>query len=505
MRFLLIATIFFYACASVQNLDGGEKDIVPPKVVATTPDSAQLYVSNPLIVIQFDEYIKTKNTSELLIISPSQQQAPTINVKGKKVFIQLNDSLIKNTTYSINFNGCIVDFNEGNPMDYFKYVFSTGSYIDSFSYKGKVVDVTTNKPCEKCNVQLYKSFNDSIVLSSKPTYIIQTAADGRFVFNNLPADSFLVYAIQDENKNLILNDQEYISISKRINTKNDLNDSLTVFPYTKTSSSKPKLTSTNKPGILQLAFPKPVSTLNVQLVSDQKPLEFQFNRTRDTITSFYFPTLDTTNINLIIDTFNYQYFYKKPSNPNYLDLIGYKNKTGIQLKTNYTIDSIHPSKITVIQDSAVVAFKIENTNNQIVNISTAYDKSKKVKIEIDSGFISDFYGNTNKSDTITLIPQLIEKPLLDLTVNLNDTFNYIIQLISSSKIIKQYTLSKSQKITIENLNPGLYEILLIQDINGNNIWDSGNPFTRLNPETRIISETFEMRLNWDKELTINSL
>ncbi|NNJ56728.1 MAG: Ig-like domain-containing protein [Bacteroidia bacterium] len=505
MKVLFFGIFFLSACASIQTLDGGEKDVTPPEIVATTPDSAQLFVTNPLIELRFDEYIKTKNAADLLIISPSQIKAPTITVKGKKVFIQLNDSLKKNTTYSINFNGSIVDFNEGNPMDYFKYVFSTGSYIDSFSYQGNVSDVLSTKACNECNVHLYKSFNDSLILTTKPDYIVRTSESGSFIIDNLPLDSFLVYAIKDQNKNLLLDDKDYISISKIINTNTNKNDSIAVFPYNTKKKNKPKVLSSTKPGVLKIAFEHPVSTLSTDLTSSNRKIKYSFNRTRDTLTSFYFPDSDSSFITLTLDTFSYSLIYLKRKKTKQFNLTAYSGMDGIYISTDYTIDSINYSKLRVIQDSIVLENKPLKSDYQTITINSSFDKAKKLTLEIDSGFIRDYYNNTNRTDTLIISPKLIENPSLQLIVNLSDTGTYIIQLISRSKVINQYKINQSKTLTIPNLNPGLYELVLIKDTNRNGLWDSGNPFTKLKPENRKISESFEMRLNWDKELIINDL
>ena len=164
MKYILPFILILFSCASVQQLDGGDKDVTPPQVQSVFPDSASLNVKSKIISFTFDEYISTTKTNELLIISPSQKTNPTIESKGKKLIITLNDSLLPTTTYTIQFNGAIIDINESNPLIDYNYIFSTGSYLDSLSIQGLVKDIITNKPCDGCNVHLYKTINDSLVL-----------------------------------------------------------------------------------------------------------------------------------------------------------------------------------------------------------------------------------------------------------------------------------------------------------------------------------------------------
>ena len=112
MKYILPIILLLFSCASVQQLDGGDKDITPPQVQSVFPDSASLNVKSKIISFTFDEYISTTKTNELLIISPSQKINPTIESKGKKLIITLNDSLLPNTTYTIQFNRSVIDINE---------------------------------------------------------------------------------------------------------------------------------------------------------------------------------------------------------------------------------------------------------------------------------------------------------------------------------------------------------------------------------------------------------
>src|SRR6056300_1100853 len=101
--------LLLFGCASIQSLEGGAKDETPPQLVKSLPDSAQINYTYTTISLQFHEYVKLQDVNKLLIISPSQKNNPKITLKGKKVDIELQDTLLTNTTYTIAFNGSIVD------------------------------------------------------------------------------------------------------------------------------------------------------------------------------------------------------------------------------------------------------------------------------------------------------------------------------------------------------------------------------------------------------------
>ena len=141
IRFLLLQILAFLAitlilvsCAQIRPLSGGEKDIEAPKELESTPlNGATNFIENT-IEVNFDEFIKLTNLTSQLIVSPLMETPPEVMVKGKKLIIKLKSELAANTTYSINFGNSISDITENNVFPNYKYVFSTGSFIDSLSY-----------------------------------------------------------------------------------------------------------------------------------------------------------------------------------------------------------------------------------------------------------------------------------------------------------------------------------------------------------------------------------
>jgi len=96
---------------------------------------------------------------------------------SKYITIKISDTLLANTTYAFNFGNSITDNNEGNPYPYYRYVFSTGAYIDSLSIKGNIVDALKKEPETFVNVSLYEvdsTFTDSIIYKENPKYITNT-------------------------------------------------------------------------------------------------------------------------------------------------------------------------------------------------------------------------------------------------------------------------------------------------------------------------------------------
>ena len=205
---LIFITITLASCANRGTPSGGEKDIVPPVITQSVPKNYSTNFKGKEIRIQFDEYIKIKDLRKQLIISPPMDTDPIVTPTSgasKYITIKIQDTLKDNTTYAFNFGESIVDNNEGNPYPYYRYVFSTGNYIDSLSVKGYVEDAILKEPDTFVSVMLYEAdstYSDSIVYKQKPRYITNTLDSvTTFSIDNIKAGTYKLIALKDKNAN----------------------------------------------------------------------------------------------------------------------------------------------------------------------------------------------------------------------------------------------------------------------------------------------------------------
>jgi hypothetical protein len=204
---LCLSAALVTGCARVGRPSGGPEDMNPPVYVASIPENRTKNFTDDRINIEFDEYILLKDQSREIIISPPMKEKPLIRVKEKTIVVSLNEDLLPNTTYTINFGNSLVDNNRGNVLPDFEFVFSTGSVIDSLSVTGRAVRAFDHKP-EEINesaflVMLYTNLSDSAPLIEIPRFYGKTNKEGLFAVNNLPSDTFRVIALKDANNNLM--------------------------------------------------------------------------------------------------------------------------------------------------------------------------------------------------------------------------------------------------------------------------------------------------------------
>lgn len=195
--------LFSHSCANTtQAPTGGLKDTIPPVImkISPAPLSRNVALEKVSFTFTFDEYVKVK-TASAIIISPPQSKPPKSKVKGKSVIVTPVEPLLPNTTYVIGLAGAIVDNNEGNAFPGYDYVFSTGDVIDSLFITGTVLDCSTLSPVGGATVMLYKDRADSAVFKSRPYMATRTDAWGYFSLRNIQDTLYRLYALTDQNSN----------------------------------------------------------------------------------------------------------------------------------------------------------------------------------------------------------------------------------------------------------------------------------------------------------------
>ena len=199
---ILFFSLYLYSCANRTIPTGGPKDTIPPTLIKVKPENKSLNFDGDEIVLTFDEFIKTKDINSQLIITPRIDEENFYKVNKQTLTIELNQKLDSNTTYTFNFQESVQDITESTPARDLVIAFSTGSYIDSLSIFGTVVDLLSNKPVKNAVVALYEANDTLDLFNSKPQYFTRTKDDGTYRIENLKADTFKIYAFADPNKNL---------------------------------------------------------------------------------------------------------------------------------------------------------------------------------------------------------------------------------------------------------------------------------------------------------------
>lgn len=195
---ILTAALLIVACANPgSGPDGGPFDETPPRIVHMSPALGGTNEHTKKVSIVFDELIKVENAQEKVIISPPQVQMPEIKVAGKRITVQLADSLKENTTYTVDFSDAIVDTNEGNALGNFTYYFSTGAQLDTMQVAGNVLNAEDLEPVKGILVGLHSNLSDSAFTTLPFDRVARTDGNGHFSIKGVAPGKYRIYALKD--------------------------------------------------------------------------------------------------------------------------------------------------------------------------------------------------------------------------------------------------------------------------------------------------------------------
>jgi hypothetical protein len=198
---LLLSFFFLYSCASLGSPEGGAFDETPPRFVKSNPPANATRFEGHKIELSFDEYISIEKPSEKVIITPPQKRMPVIKALGKKISVELKDTMILNTTYTLDFTNGIVDNNEKNPLEGFTFAFSTGDVIDSLMISGLLLNAENLEPLPNVIVGIHSNLEDSAFTSLPFSRTTMTNDRGKFSIRNAAPGTYRLFALKDMNRN----------------------------------------------------------------------------------------------------------------------------------------------------------------------------------------------------------------------------------------------------------------------------------------------------------------
>lgn len=518
-----------FSCAQPSSPRGGPRDEVPPKIDSLKSTvNEQVFFEKQNIKIVFNEFIDLRNPNTSILISPPFIRNPKIYSRGKEVRIEMpeEEELKDNATYVINFGESIADYTEGNKFLNYRFIFSTGAYIDSLSIKGMVNDAYTGEPVKECLVMLYDNISDSVVYNERPFYFALTDEEGLFTIENIREDTFKIFGLIDENANYLYDqDNEQIGFIDSLIIVN--NDTLTnqydlqvflpqqdfdLVEYDAKSYGKVDFLFTNSPENIIATTDISMTNYLTELSGDS--LIVWYDMPQDSNFVIYLGGeggfADTIKIRKLSKAAFLQDedFEVKRKNLNGGAL---KPKTSLSLSYNYPISGLKSANITLEKDSTVITdFQIvlDSANTKRIFIEHDFIEDSNYLLQLDSSAIVSINGLVNDSTSIDFtVSKLTDFGSLDLSfVELDSSINYIVELLEGEKLVNTSIISEkgSELIKYSLLNPGSYSLRIIEDANKNNMWDPGSYQLKRYAEKIIVQNLKAIKEGWENEEEINA-
>lgn len=490
-----------FSCATVVPPSGGEKDSTPPMLLKSFPESKKTNFDDDKIVFVFDELISLNNFRENFIISPALGNSVKTKIKKNKLYIFLgNDSLKQNTTYNISLNNCIADFTEGNILKDLNYVFSTGSFIDSFSLICTGVNSLKNSFITDFTGILINKIN-------KTKYYSTSGADGEISFYNISNGKYDFYCFKDINKNKTADTKElYYSNEVEIGSST-INNFKRIYFSPKIPSDTVKLkaqkcTYINKNciSINFNRFIKENDIINYSINNSEfkKTPKLIATAEKDSFLIFFNSSKNLTSTlkietNGLIDSF-------KIKNPK---IIKDENLTLTMFSSIVVIDqeiffeSSLPINLINSKKILINGSPIENDAELINNykIKLKNYTSFPAQIIFNKGSLTDFDGNSDFTDTFSVKLATNEE-----TGNVSFVVFDTTMLCKGQLLINVYNKNFNNKVIttpeksvkISSLIPGNYDLEIILDNNLNGIAEENERIIKL-------ENFFIIKANWDIE------
>ncbi len=536
-------------CANVGSLKGGAKDTTPPQIVKekSTPNLQTNFKKQP-IILTFNEWVKMDDAFNQIVVSPPLNERPEVVLKGKKLYFDFakDEVLRENATYTISFGDAIKDITESNPAKSLRFVFSTGATIDSLVVSGKVVDAVTGLATEGVVLMLYDNLSDTVVKKLKPFYFGKTDKEGFAKIENVRPGTFKVFALKDVDLNYLFNqesekigfpnDNLIVSASNKEFMKRDtasktdsiqrIRDSIEAaqaslqirlfepFKILKISNRE-----TDKYGVVKLIFNKPTPSSAITF-DDVKQNAFTevskdsllvwYNAVDETPWNIYFKGEKNTDTIRIRPRGKVDFIKKGQLMPliAFTTILKKPNKP-VELVFNYPISKIDTSLIKLVDSSknlVPLIVKIDSISKRKLFLESDWKEGKIYDLSILPSAFTDIYGF--KNDTIlSKVNILSKKEFGDVIIKikgLDKEKSYICQLLNAAGVIEgEFYADNVADIEkrIESMQPDQYSVTVIEDLNKNRVWDTGDYDKKRQPE-RIFSKKSEsaLRANWDLEI-----
>lgn len=528
----LIMAVVLHSCASQMAPSGGEKDVIPPAVVRTTPANLSTHFAAEKINITFDEFIQLGDFNSQVFFSPALNQRPHFKVHGKTLTITLQDTLLPKTTYTVNFGNAVKDITEGNIMVNYQYVFSTGDYIDSMRIQGLVRGAADGQPKDQVLAMLYSDLSDSAVINKRPSYYAHSDKSGQFSISHVKEGNYKLIALHDKNADLKFSPGDDIAF---MDTAINIVDSTGFYTLTLFSpvveQQKVLSASSSQPGRITVALARPAESLTLTQLNGLAPEGIlQFSLARDTA-FYYLNDVSSDTIRLQVREGDFTDTVEVR-----MKVVNEKDKVmlprfaaGSPLKKGRNSLQQEPDKPFVLEFSTPVTGFSDSSRFLLINDSTGSSQRIGARLLTDTttlkqraellvtleeaaaytllvrdSVFKDVYGRYNDSVRFSFTTfEKSETGNLFIRLTTDTARNYFFELKSSSgDVIARGTLKKGlNELKYLNLRPGNYSLKVVEDLNNNRRWDTGNYLEHRQPE-KIYNYAGDivLRANWDLDV-----
>ena len=479
-----------------------------------------------LITLYFNEFLKLKNKRKNILFSPPVQNYELIRRKRSIDILLPKDSLKPNTTHTIQFGKAVRDITEGNPAKGFVYVFSTGETVDSLNLNGRVVDAFTRDSVSDVSILLYQDPEPEAIKTKRPYFYSEADEQGQFGFQYLKAGDYQVYALKDLNNNLQYDPGEQVGLLG--NTLTLQGDTvLQPIPLFEEKLQQPEIIEAKSKarGKVSLTFNQALDTFRIDQFSVAERYWHLQKQGAEGI--IYHPPSSDDSLELVLtlnkavqDTVTINRsagFAKDQPADTTLSLTLKREKvrpdSAIVFHSNHPLTAVDTKEFLAFKDSLPIRKlkpAIKGANQKQLLIDGPFKPDSAYRLIVDSGGVTDLYGNSNDSVSRSVkvfSPEELGLAVINVEVPPLDRGQVILNLLDKDgNVLREDFLNTADStVTYKQLKPGKYRIKAIVDRNGNGFWDEGEFFDGLRPEPVLFyPQVLDVKANWEmRDLTFD--
>ncbi|MFM9986380.1 MAG: Ig-like domain-containing protein [Flavobacteriales bacterium] len=506
----IIALFFLSACAQQRGLSGGEKDTIPPTIVATYPAVNSVQFTGRQFAIEFDEYVQLNAISQELVVSPPLQKQPKVRIKHKTVIVKWDEELLPNTTYVFNFGNGVSDVNEKNSSEDLTYVFSTGDAIDSLQISGKVWNASLDEPCKTIKVLAFRDDTTLLAKKPQPAYFARTKEDGTYTLSYMRENTYYLYALDDINGNYRYDMGEAIGFLGGPHQLTIEKTDTIGFYLSTPRFETPVVNDYDTDSIGSLSFSwDPYYSQPIIESANTIPFVTSRNTTQDTVLMYFkgrptdrFETVYVSWNDVFRDTISIPFFEKALNTPFTLGH-GIDKRMRVDqklaLNTKGDIQVRDASRVTLLEDSIAIAASIAPAEKGF-EIIAQRKPGKKYQLTILPEAFSNPVGQTNDTVVVnftSLKPEELGELILDVKFD-SVMNNNLFQLYDKAglEVFRAINIQPGE-LTIPHLSPGEYTASFLHDTNSNGLFDPAIYKTKQQPERVYrLNAKMNVRSNW---------
>ncbi len=508
---LFLACLVCLSCAKQSSPMGGPTDEEPPKWISSIPADQSTSIKPEKIVLTFDEFVGLENPAKGVVITPKiNKDLVEFTALKNTITVLLKQKLEDSTTYVFDFQKSVVDISERNPAEKLKLVFSTGNQIDSLNLSGSLRFPFGEGKEDYKNVLvgIYPLDDSTDVFTAPPYYLGQADTLGQFNLSNLKAGAYRAYAWRDNNGNLKaeFKSEDYDFLPDTLYLNAEKIDSA-YFNLAKADLTPIKVLRTGNFGknfdVILNRNPLE-STLEIKglgedifYVQGDKRLRFYPKNAIQDSLSLKLSVRDSVGFSK--DSLVWAKFPVSERKPEKLSIAVNSGKSFYQnlkmeLTFNKPITQIRLDSLGLKADSLFLPIRKEmlsfadSSRRDVLRIQAFLPDSLETELvtlfAADSTF-QDVEGVFNEKKIEANYRKLLRKNLADgISGSIIGTKGpLLLQLVNGKKeIAYEQVLKEGGKFSFSLLDPGTYSLRVIEDRNGNGIWDPSNYTQRRSAE-----------------------